>query len=365
MVINRKYYTLHLKTLSPVHIGSGVRTTSKEFIFENDNYYFPDMVKLYSELEKLGDEKVERFEQFMIRNHSNEARLTDFLNNNKIKTRDFGGYSINSSGYEESKAEQTGKTHEKNRAKLKEIHRCIKDPYGKPYIPGSSLKGAIRTILVNQKFKKDNRGRGKYTEANYNAIPWGSKKNQPFFDIFNNIRVSDSDSVELDRLILAQKIDFSKKQNVDSPLPLTRECIKPFTNIFFTVTAVGDEAIDLMDNYSEMANSQNNEYENFFLSEFPSDLKQAKMKNTIYIGAGSGLWTKTLLSESNNIIKEVNYRAPKKMNMVGKGTLKLTRGPNVVYKVNGNQRKLVNNKLNLYEMGKCAFVLKEKEVPSL
>ena len=28
------------------------------------------------------------------------------------------------------------------------IRECLKDPYGNPYIPGSSLKGMLRTILL-------------------------------------------------------------------------------------------------------------------------------------------------------------------------------------------------------------------------
>ena len=32
---------------------------------------------------------------------------------------------------------------------INEVAKFIRDPFGSPYIPGSSLKGAIRTILMN------------------------------------------------------------------------------------------------------------------------------------------------------------------------------------------------------------------------
>ena len=34
-----------------------------------------------------------------------------------------------------------------NQKSTKEVHTFIKDPYGLPYIPGSSLKGALRNML--------------------------------------------------------------------------------------------------------------------------------------------------------------------------------------------------------------------------
>lgn len=36
-------FKLSLLTLAPIHIGNGEKYTSKEFIYENKKFYFPDM----------------------------------------------------------------------------------------------------------------------------------------------------------------------------------------------------------------------------------------------------------------------------------------------------------------------------------
>lgn len=77
---------------------------------------------------------------------------------------------------------------------LNEIVAFVKDEFGNPYIPGSSLKGAIRTILVNEEFKTDD-------------VPWKDGNN-----IFNEIRVSDSKPISVDNLTLVQKWDYNAKR---------------------------------------------------------------------------------------------------------------------------------------------------------
>ena len=36
-------FKLSLLTLAPIHIGNGEKYTSREFIYENKKFYFPDM----------------------------------------------------------------------------------------------------------------------------------------------------------------------------------------------------------------------------------------------------------------------------------------------------------------------------------
>lgn len=38
-------YRLRLIAMAPVHIGSGETYTAKNYIYENENYYFPNMGK--------------------------------------------------------------------------------------------------------------------------------------------------------------------------------------------------------------------------------------------------------------------------------------------------------------------------------
>lgn len=356
-----KRYLFTLRTLAPVHIGSGEIYTQKEYIYENKQYYFPDMGKLYQAIVKHGDPAVAKFEGFLMqsgnKNSLQKPRLSNFLNDANIKDRDFGGYYIKATGQEISEEQvknQHGKpTGQMRSGNLNDIASFIKDPYGNPYIPGSSLKGAIRTILVNEKFKKDNNKDNRFN------IPWGASNNKPFNDIFNNIRVSDSQALAPTDLILAQKIDFSKIKRVPNPLPIHRESIKPFTEVNFTITVVGEEAISLMDNLGAMARSHDKEYQSFFLTDFPEKYNQEFVQPPLYLGAGSGVWTKTLLSESDTVMKSIRRRTERtKTKMVGKGVLKLTKAQNVKYRFKDSIRVLVKNDQNFFEMGKCMFVIK-------
>ena len=45
-----KTFKFTLRTMAPVHIGSGEKYTSQEFIYENDSFYFPDMGKFYASM---------------------------------------------------------------------------------------------------------------------------------------------------------------------------------------------------------------------------------------------------------------------------------------------------------------------------
>ncbi|WP_413770067.1 type III-A CRISPR-associated RAMP protein Csm5, partial [Vibrio vulnificus] len=102
---------------------------------------FPDMPTLYKRMCELGLQ--EDFEEYLMGKGKRDLRA--FFDQHQIKETDFGGYRIKETKYE---TEVKGK--------LNNIVTFIKDAYGNPYIPGSSLKGAIRTILVNRHFHTDN-----------------------------------------------------------------------------------------------------------------------------------------------------------------------------------------------------------------
>ena len=143
----------------------------------------------------------------------------------------------------------------------------MRDCYGNPYIPGSSLKGAIRTILMNthwhsMNFKKKNK-KGKIIE-NKKAIPWGPTRRQrhekikPFDDIFNEIRVSDSQPLTNDDLILVQKWDFTPdKDTKPHSLSIYREALRPGTKLEFEIIAAlgfeGGRAGELISSLGEYA----------------------------------------------------------------------------------------------------------------
>lgn len=329
-MLKRQDYDFILYTLAPVHIGSGVKVTSKESIQENGEYYFPEMDKLYLFLEKNHPESLPAFEQYLLdsgsKTNKRKSRLIDFLNDQKIKERDFGGFKIKQNNLVE---------------RLNEVSLFARDGLGRRYIPGSSLKGAIRTILESEYF------RGK-------QISWGAKSGQQFDDIFNNIRVGDSNTIGEANFSIVQKWDYARNKD-PKPMPIYRESLQPLKKITFNISAVGEEAISLIDNLENIAEKHYLYYRKFFLdNNFDKKYIQNNIKAPIYLGAGSGIWTKTNIrqmdDEKINAIRRKQYV---KMRMKDKGVMKLTKYPTNV------NSKIVKAK-NFYEMGKCNFEVKKK-----
>lgn len=346
-------FQFSLLSMAPIHIGSGDKYTSREFIYENGYFYFPDMGKFYNRMVEKGyDQKFERFLQERKPRASNN-RLISFLLDNRISDRDFGGYRIKETGLETEENDNDSKL-----GAINEVVKFMRDAFGNPYIPGSSLKGAIRTILMNTNPDWNNENVVKDKKENKFLIPWGAKKGQEFNDLFNAIRVSDSKPFRNDSLILVQKWDHKATPPLVKPLPLYREATAPLTKINFTITTTTKEAGILMEELGQRAQAFYKEYKNFFLSDFPENKIQPNIQYPIYLGAGSGVWTKTIFEKAKDILQE-RYGNSRTTRMVEKGVLKLTKAPMKSVKTTQATRKLIMNNESFYEMGKANFMIRE------
>ena len=344
-------FQFSLLAMAPIHIGNGEKYTSREFIYENGYFYFPDMGKFYNRMvEKDYDQKFERFLQETKPSLRNN-RLISFLEDNRISDRNFGGYRIIETKLETNNNYLRG-------GALNQVSKFIRDSFGNPYIPGSSLKGAIRTILMNTNPDWNNKNVVQDEKENKSLIPWGAKKGQDYDDLFNAIRVSDSKPFSNDRLILVQKWDHKAKPPRAKSIPLYREAIVPSTKINFTITTTTKEAGILIEELGKRAQAFYKAYKNFFLSDFPENKIQPNLQYPIYLGAGSGAWTKTIFKQANGILQE-RYQNSKTTRMVEKGVLKLTKAPMERVKTTQGPRKLIMNDESFYEMGKANFMIKE------
>ena len=351
MKTDYRTFQFSLLAMAPIHIGNGEKYTSREFIYENGYFYFPDMGKFYNRMVEKGyDQKFERFLQETKPNAKNN-RLISFLEDNRISDRNFGGYRIIETELETNNNYLRG-------GALNQISKFIRDPFGNPYIPGSSLKGAIRTILMNTNPDWNNKNVVKDKKENKSLIPWGAKKGQEFNDLFNAIRVSDSEPFKNEQIILVQKWDHKANPPLAKPLPLYREAIVPLTKINFTITTTTKEAGILMEELGQRAQAFYKEYKNFFLSDFPENKIQPNIQYPIYLGAGSGAWTKTIFKQANGILQE-RYQKSRTTRMVEKGVLKLTKAKRESVKTTQGPRELIMNDESFYEMGKANFIIKE------
>jgi len=168
---------LKLKTLSPLHIGNGKNVTPIEYVINNGMYYkinqnkyfeigykkYPDFPQKYSDwlievtskIEELNEErsKLKRNNQYLTKDKNQLlSKLRESLNiktfsNEVINDRNFVRQLINEKAYEYSYPVPFGLQKKKN------ISEIIKNPKSESYIPGSSIKGFIRTALLFRAFK--------------------------------------------------------------------------------------------------------------------------------------------------------------------------------------------------------------------
>ena len=115
---------LILETLSPIHIGSGEKYSSSEFFYNSNRIFRLDINKIYSILDQK--DKDIFLEYLEIPNF----RLEDFLKGKDIPISELKLYSLKYNG-----------------SAPYEITEHIKTGFN-GFVPGSSLKGAIRTAIL-------------------------------------------------------------------------------------------------------------------------------------------------------------------------------------------------------------------------
>ncbi len=307
-----KQYQVVIKTIGPVFIGSGREIGKKEYIFlADDKVGITDMNVLYQMLSKKG--KSEAFERYLL--SSERAGLGEWMKTQGV--------------FDKSVAEAVKYKLDCGDALLDkkkgiQILEGVKDAYGNPYVPGSSLKGMLRTILLcedmiqsPQKYsaqrneierqvltgndgRKPNRTMflkkevGKVEAIRYRTLKRGDEKDAQDArnDIMQGFIVSDSEPLSMDDMVLCQPVELHT-DGKEKRLPILRECIKPGTRLRFTITI--DKSICKMNGkmLAERIKTVMENYYNCFQCNF-----KGLGKNTgyhMFLGGGSGFVSKTMI----------------------------------------------------------------------
>lgn len=302
-----KSYQVVMHTVGPVFIGSGGEIGKKEYLFLNKRKAAVlDIPQLYIELRKR--RKADAFEEYLLR--GKDISLTNWLEKQRV---DIDGLDK----MIKYKLDCGDAILDKGANKL-QILECIKDAYGLPYIPGSSLKGMLRTVLIGADIMKNpEKYQRQKNNMRKNADIRGSRKNylkgdmediegtalrilnrpktkpgDAVNDILQGLVISDSEPLSEDNLVLCQKID-RHTDGRERPLPILRECIKPDTEIRFTIT-VDTNVCGLS---KEMLMSAvklfiTGYYRNFTAAFRDMDIPKT---NYVYCGGGCGFVSKTIL----------------------------------------------------------------------
>lgn len=299
-----KTYQLELEVCGPVYVGSGMEIQKKEYLFLNRNTVgIIDIDKLYM-LAKKKHLEIE-FEKFMVVDGRED--LKHWVERNRISLDEIKccmKYKINVGDIQMEKGRM-------------QIMNFMRDPYGNPYIPGSSIKGMLRTILLAadimknplyykqdvQKIKMELDGPirnrnilqkniGGIEEKAFHKLNRTEKSKDAVNDIMSGIIISDSKPLSNEDMILCQKweyhIDGSSKT-----LNLLRECVKPGT-VIKTCMKV-DESINQIT--SEKIMEAVKKFYQFYYSVFQSKypIADQMFDETVFLGGGSGFVSKTVI----------------------------------------------------------------------
>ena len=124
-------YVCRLEALTPVHVGSG-ETLKKDFDFfvQNGKVHLVSSARIMAEVAKLGLEKIDAFATAM-----DDQQTGQWLKQQGIRVEKLAQSSYALPGGKKDPSE---------------IRAQIKDGFGVPYLPGSSIKGALRTAIIRK-----------------------------------------------------------------------------------------------------------------------------------------------------------------------------------------------------------------------
>lgn len=300
-----KEYNVVLETVGPLFVGSGKEINKKEYILKPNEIMVMDIPKLFSFFKKKGLER--RFEEFFL----NDVRmdLSKFLKDNRISFLDIDSYTKYRIRQSDTALARGTKI---------SVMEFMRDAYGMPYIPGSSIKGMLRTILLCSDIQNDkpkynelrrnikdqakngsgrrnvflNREQKQLEALAFNKLERSTKKQDAVNDIMSGIMVSDSKPIGNESMVLCQRLEYHL-DGTEKRLNVLRECIMPRTNIHFTVTVDEKNCPYNMEDILASISMFNKIYNTVFRTKF-SKMKEAS-KDTVYLGGGVGFVSKTII----------------------------------------------------------------------
>lgn len=308
---------LILTTRAPLHVGSGNKCAKTDYLFDprSQTVSMIDPKALFAWLyrRRLAD----RYERFVL---SGDTRLDRFLNDCGITAQELNNLCL----YKVNASDALDGDHS-----LKEIHTCIRDSQQRAYIPGSSVKGALRTVILASLFANEKKGiwpdspkksenakqmqklEGQYLhKLRLKREKAGTTANDPVNSILRGLSVSDSEPIPNSEIILVGKTDVNEK-GLSRILPLCRECIRPETELRFKLTL--DHAA-LPADYTperimEMVRAFDRFYQSSYLSRFtpPSNAHAVSYADALILGGGAGFFAKTLAYPYLSVPKGMQY----------------------------------------------------------
>lgn len=297
-----KNYTLTLTAVTPFHIGSGVKYSKKEYAIDRQS----GTVTLFDMEKVMGwivDQRrgglADAFEAFMLSKNDND--ILAFLNRIGMppqKQKECKAYSFKCGGALRGATQN------------RDLMPFVRDARGFPYVPGSSLKGALRTVLL-VKMLLDGKFRGsayirdakrdpkKFTEtietALLHTLRRTDRQENALNSVMSGISISDSAPFDKSQITLAVKADVGTDGGARPPIPLFRECAAPGTQIPLSLTLSDDaERMIGIDYIRKAIRGFDDYYLTNYLGKFPKPFTE-NLDDCIFIGGGCGYFSKNIV----------------------------------------------------------------------
>lgn len=292
-----KSYKIKLTAVTPLHVGSGIKYSKKEYIYDERGRRVTliDMNKVMGWI--VRQNRVDDFEAFMLSKSDNSLRnFLQRIGMPEQNVKEAAIYSLSS-----------GDAFVRNSNK-RDLCAFSRDERGRPYIPGSSLKGALRGALLVSALldsgggaidTRDKRSAKKSAEEIETKLLHTlrrdeRKKSDPRNSVMSCLSISDSLPFSQESIILAGKNDIFT-DGEENPLPLVRECAAPGTEIYFSMS-ISSEAEGRLsaDRIKNAINSFGDYYQDTYLDKYPKSLGE-DLRGCIFLGGGCGYYAKNIL----------------------------------------------------------------------
>jgi|GEM_PF-752321 len=324
MTRNIKNYRLALETIGNIHVGNGEKISPVEHVFDsaNQRYGLLDASKWL----RLLSEKKLTDEYFSIMESGKSVSNFDWMIKKGLSPweHDIFQYTLDNIKVRISSSTDT--------KKLNDVAGLNKTVFGNPYIPGSSIKGMLRTALMScfiyksrDKFQLEfNELQGAILSDRINKRSisdiikkieikvFGKIESHPdkritnqVADLMRGIIISDTDPADIRSISIKQKLDFGTNTKKDpKSLPIWREVIKPGISLQFDTgidyTLIGSKLIfksveDLFVMLHFYRETIIMGFEENFNPPLQDTYKSSKEAPLVYIGGGVGFHTKSII----------------------------------------------------------------------
>lgn len=308
-----------LEVMTPLHIGSGRKLRKKEYIYDRAGarILVMDISRIYEYC--VARKKTQEFESFFMGQDEANKSLRSFMLKAGLAESRFEAYSKY-----QLPAAASEMCDAKKAIALTDLLTFMRDPYGLPYVPGTSIKGMLRSALLAYELM---RNPGKFSslkaalENSARATGYasrtrflhremgdietlafkpsapppghtGGKDDKDMHSQMSWISVSDSKPLRNADLALCKKHDVRTDGQKNS-VNIFRECLRPGTKVEFDLTVDTEHCAYSIETVKEALSLMNTLIVRRFLNRFDQSALPEK-EPVAWLGS-AGFDTKTVI----------------------------------------------------------------------